>query len=99
MSRSKAEVHLSHSQVREFLRCPRKYHLHRRLGLEPEFCPSGLLFGSAMHRALALYHQRRLEGRSASLGDLLGAFNRCVDDESLPVRYRRGEDAKLDFRQ
>ena len=39
----KKELHLSHSQVTEFMRCPRKYHLHYRLGLPAEFCPSGLL--------------------------------------------------------
>lgn len=90
----KVEVHLSHSQVNEFLRCPRKYHLHRRLGLEPEFCPSALLFGSAIHRALALFHQRRLEGRSASLEELMQVFDECVGDESLPIRYRKGQDSE-----
>lgn len=92
--KGKVEVHLSHSQINEFLRCPRKYHLHRRLGLEPEFCPSALLFGSAIHRALALYHQRRLEGRLASLAELMSEFRECVDGEALPVRYRKGQDAK-----
>ena len=59
------EVHISHSQINEFLGCPRRYHLHRRLGLKPAFCPSPLLFGGSVHEALALYHQARLEGREA----------------------------------
>jgi len=51
---TKKELHLSHSQISEFTRCPRKYHLHYRLGLPAEFCPSGLLFGSAVHEAIAI---------------------------------------------
>jgi ATP-dependent helicase/DNAse subunit B len=58
------EVHLSYSQVSEFIRCPRRYHLRRRLGLEPDFVPSALVFGSAMHEALARLHMMRLEGKS-----------------------------------
>ena len=85
------EVHLSHSQVSEFVQCPRKYHIHRRLGLAPEFMPSGLLFGSAIHEALALYHQQRLEGKSATEEQLYRAFIEDWDEEQLPVRYRPGE--------
>ena len=87
----KTEQHLSHSQVTEFLRCPRRYHLHRRLGIPPEFCPSGLLFGSAVHEALSLYHQMRLEGRKATLPELCEAFNARWDEEPLPVKFKPGE--------
>lgn len=79
--------HLSHSQITEFVQCPRKYHLHRRLGLEPEFVPAGLLFGSAMHEALAMYHQRRLEGTQATLGQLCQVFDGRWGEDRLQVRY------------
>ena len=86
--------HLSHSQVNEFTRCPRKYHLHRRLGLEPEFCPSGLLFGSAMHNALAVFHQLRLEGREAGIELLMKQFRSTWENEDLPVRLKDDQSAE-----
>jgi len=87
----KKELHLSHSQISEFTRCPRKYHLHYRLGLPAEFCPSGLLFGSAVHEAIAFYNQKRLEGKEATLDELSTVFHRCWERESLPVRLKAGE--------
>ena len=90
----KKELHLSHSQVTEFMRCPRKYHLHYRLGLLAEFCPSGLLFGSAIHEAVALYNQKRLEGKETSLDELCGVFQGCWEREALPVRLKAGESDK-----
>ena len=86
---SKQDLHLSHSQVGEFTRCPRKYHLHRRLGLPAAFCPSGLLFGSAVHEALARYHQSRLEGKEAPLEKLLDAYRARWKGERLPVSKGR----------
>ena len=91
---TKKELHLSHSQVSEFTRCPRKYHLHYRLGLTPEFCPSGLLFGSAVHEAIALYNQMRLEGKEATLEQLCGVFQDCWQQEPLPVNFKAGESAR-----
>ncbi len=93
-SRTERELHLSHSQITEFSRCPRKYHLHRRLGLPAEFCPSGLLFGSAVHEALATYHQMRLEGREAPSEQLWQAFRKRWGAEEGPVRFKRGESAR-----
>ncbi|MCK4373856.1 MAG: PD-(D/E)XK nuclease family protein [Candidatus Brocadiae bacterium] len=89
--RTRQEVHISHSQVSEFLQCPRRYHLHRRLGLRPEFVPSGLLFGSAIHEALAFYHQMRLEGKKTTLEALCDAFSSRYEAEQLPVKLRPGE--------
>ena len=87
--------HLSHSQINEFTTCPRRYHLHRRLGLEAEFCPSGLLFGSAIHEALSLFHQLRLEGKEATIDRMMDGFTECIKSERLPVRYGPGESPGL----
>jgi len=84
------QVHLSYSQVQEFTQCPKRYHLHRRQGLAPEFVPSGLIFGSAIHEAIALFHQARLEGREVDVEELLAAFSNCWSAEQLPVRYSPG---------
>jgi len=91
---TKTEVHLSHSQVSEFVQCPRKYHLHRRLGLKPEFAPSGLVFGSCVHEALSAFHQARLEGRSAGLAELVRAFQERWSAETLPLKFGKGESEK-----
>ncbi|MFW6118817.1 MAG: RecB family exonuclease [Planctomycetota bacterium] len=88
------EVHLSHSQVSEFTMCPRRYHLHRRLGLEPEFAPSALVFGSSVHEALAFYHRMRLRGEEPELEAMLEVFRRRFGQEKLPVRYRPDESAE-----
>ena len=88
---TKDKLHLSHSQIGEVLRCPRKYHLHYRLGLPAEFCPSGLLFGSAVHEAIAFFHQMRLEGREASGAQLFDVFQERWGREALPVRLKAGE--------
>ncbi len=84
-------VHISHSQVQEFTQCPRKYHLHRRLEVPPDFMPSALLFGIALHETLALFHQRRLEGRAVSLEELHNTFLGHWEAEELPVKYSRRE--------
>jgi len=88
---TKKEAHISHSQITEFTRCPRKYHLHYRVGLLAAFCPSGLLFGSAVHEAVALFNQGRLEGKKPSPEELLAAYRACWEKERLPVRLRSRE--------
>ena len=91
---TKGKTHLSHSQISEFLQCPRRYHLHHRLGLEAAFQPAGLLFGSAVHEAIALYNQMRLEGREATLDALHEAFRSRWCTERLPVRLKSGRSEK-----
>ena len=54
-------IHLSHSQVGEFLGCPRRYRLHRRLRLSPRSRLSWLQFGIAARETVALHSQRRLD--------------------------------------
>jgi ATP-dependent helicase/DNAse subunit B len=53
---------VSISQLKEFTICPRRYQLHRVLGVEPAFVPVPLALGSATHAAMgAMYtsiHER-----------------------------------------
>jgi len=44
---------VSISQIKEFLICPRRYQLHRVLGVEPAFLPVPLALGSAVHAGFA----------------------------------------------
>lgn len=51
--------HLSVSQLKEYLRCPRKYFFHYVDGAEPEFRSVALAFGSAWHHMLGEVLVRR----------------------------------------
>ena len=44
---------VSVSQLKEFMICPRRYQLHRVLGVEPAFVPVPLALGSAAHAGFA----------------------------------------------
>lgn len=48
--------HWSYSALTQYLRCPLQYFFQRVLGQKPQFTPSSLALGSAVHQALAAYH-------------------------------------------
>jgi CRISPR/Cas system-associated exonuclease Cas4 (RecB family) len=50
-------LHVSVSQVKTFLRCPRMYQFRYVLGVEPEFMPANLVLGSAVHEGLAAFYR------------------------------------------
>jgi len=50
-------LYVSVSQVKCWLRCPRQFELKYVRGLTPAFVPVALVFGSAIHEALAAYYQ------------------------------------------
>lgn len=49
-------LHLSVSQIRTYLRCPRSFELRYVLGAKPAFKPVPLAFGSSFHSALARFY-------------------------------------------
>jgi len=49
-------LHVSVSQIKGYMRCPRQYELHYVRGAEPAFVPVALAFGSAFHAALAFFY-------------------------------------------
>ena len=52
----RSQLHVSVSQVKQYLRCPRQYFLQRVRGVEPAFMPVALAFGSAFHAALSFFY-------------------------------------------
>ena len=50
-------LHISVSQVKCYLRCPRQYQFRYVLGAEPEFMPANLVLGSAVHEGLAAFYR------------------------------------------
>lgn len=67
-------LHISVSQVRQWLRCPRQYQLARVLGIEPAFVPAPLAFGSAIHEALAHFYHEHMAGHTPTLGHMVEHF-------------------------
>lgn len=67
-------LHVSVSQIKTWLRCPRQYELKYVRGAEPEVVPRALAFGSAFHGALAVHYAAKKEGRQIADDEMLEGF-------------------------
>jgi hypothetical protein len=54
--------YLSWSQCQTYQLCPKKFCFQYVEQAEPEFTPSSLVFGSAIHSAISFHHEAQLEG-------------------------------------
>jgi len=86
--------HLSSSQIKLYLQCPQKYQFQYVDLIPRAFRTSALVFGSAIHSALAWFHSSRLKGIKASEEKLCKIFETdwfsySVDND---VRYLSGDD-------
>lgn len=77
-------------------RCPRKYAFTYVEQARPDFIPSSLLFGSAIHSALEHHLQRQLEGELSERSELLTIFLnewklRDGEQPDVPVRFNKSE--------
>ncbi len=66
---SRDPLHVSVSQVKAWLRCPRAFEFRYVLAAEPEFRPVALAFGSAIHEALAAYYRGLMTPEAALTAD------------------------------
>jgi CRISPR/Cas system-associated exonuclease Cas4 (RecB family) len=66
--------HLSFSQLRTFVECPRKWHYEKVVQLEPERVPVSLAFGCAVHDAVAVLNEAAILGEQI---DAAKAFDRA----------------------
>jgi putative RecB family exonuclease len=66
--------HLSYSQVACYLSCPLQYRLKYLDKVEPAFNSAALAFGSAIHEAVAAFHQSRLEADPLSSDQMLDVY-------------------------
>ncbi|MCA9310232.1 MAG: PD-(D/E)XK nuclease family protein [Phycisphaerales bacterium] len=86
--------HLSWSQCQAYLRCPWAYQYRYVEAAEPEFTPSALVFGSAIHECLRRHHTAQLEGTEAPAMDghreLIAASLGGADP---PIRFGTRDDA------
>lgn len=69
-------LHVSVSQVRQYLKCPRQFELTRVRGAAPAFVPAALAFGSAIHAGLASFYVSHQEGRLPTLETMQDEFER-----------------------
>ena len=73
----RAALHVSVSQIKTFILCPRLYEFRYVLGAEREHVSSNLVLGSAVHAVLAGYYMAVLNGDELVADELVQIF---VDD-------------------
>ncbi|MCB9475322.1 MAG: PD-(D/E)XK nuclease family protein [Deltaproteobacteria bacterium] len=82
LSELREELHVSYSQIRTYLMCPMKYYHQYVAGTEASHRPTALVFGSAIHHALAHYYRNlQVAGEKIQEGDLLGTYVDYLDEE------------------
>ena len=86
--------HLSYSQISLYLECSLLYKLRYVEGEKGEGTPAALVFGSAIHKALAGFYTEVMDGELFSLAAFLGAFEEAWRDavEEREIIYKEGED-------
>src|SRR5271157_5486360 len=89
---TKEEPHLSYSQINTYMTCPLKYRFSYIDRPVPDFTPSALHFGHAVHSCIQAFLQSSLEAdplRSDQLVDIYREEWRKSDGP--PVRYSKRE--------
>jgi len=87
--------HLSASSIGKFIDCSLLYRFSKIDKLQPEFIPDVLLFGSAIHWAIAHINQGRKVGSLLDLSDVIGCFEErwTSSVEKTPnIKYSKGKD-------
>ena len=90
-------LHLSASSLKTYLQCPQKFAYRYVFAAEPEFRPSALLLGRAVHEALAVHHRGIQDGSPVSPEQVTATFDDALRrelDHPLTVQYRDGENAE-----
>ncbi len=90
-----ARPHWSFSSINQYRRCPLQYYFERIVKIPRKTVSSSLVFGSAIHDALAGHHQRIRLGRGASeqnlKADFLGSWSVRTSDQQ--VTFKKKESA------
>ena len=87
-----ATSHLSHSQVQSFTICPRKWHYDKVEHASKERVGSALIFGCAVHDALAAVNEAALAGtRIDAPAAFLTAWKSQVAEAQAPVHFGKDD--------
>jgi putative RecB family exonuclease len=87
--------HLSYSQIQCYITCPLKYRFSYVDGLEPEFTPATLHFGSAMHQAVAAFLNSTLNGDRLTADNMTDVWRAAWRGNGEQIRYFGKEDENL----
>lgn len=82
--------HWSYSSINQYLRCPLQFYFQRVLKLPQPTIGSGLVLGSAIHNALAVYHQYLMEKKDP--------VEQQVRQEFFETWVSRTEKQKVEFK-
>jgi len=90
------DLHISHSQIFTYLNCSLKYYFSYVEGRMPEHRPAAMLFGSAIHAAIARYYKGVLKkGKPEPLSLYQDLFhdhwNWETEDTGIPIAYKDGQ--------
>ncbi|MDQ3938866.1 MAG: exodeoxyribonuclease V subunit gamma, partial [Chloroflexota bacterium] len=100
---SQAALALSFSQVEDYLGCPERYRLRHVVGV-PTPPHHALVYGNALHQAVAAFHLRQARGETMSEEALLAVFathwtaEGFVSRQHEEARYAAGQAALRRFR-
>lgn len=90
--------HLSYSRISCYLTCPLKYRLSYLDRVEPEFTPSALHFGHAIHSGIQAYWQSVLEADPLKPDQLVDIYRQeWTGFDGPPIRFsgRESEESLL----
>ncbi|MDP8264517.1 MAG: UvrD-helicase domain-containing protein [Candidatus Aceula lacicola] len=93
---------LSYYQIDDYLTCPLKYKYIHILRV-PIMTHHTVAYGKALHDAVQLYHQRKMDGRSVTLDDVVEAFENSLkkhgflSKEHIDLRVQSGNQALKNF--
>tara|TARA_R110002072_G_scaffold146075_3_gene292923 strand:- start:97073 stop:97918 length:846 start_codon:yes stop_codon:yes gene_type:complete len=82
--------HWSYSAINQYLRCPLQYYFQRILKLPQPTVSSGLVLGSAIHNALAVYHRYLMEKKEP--------VEQQIRQEFFETWLLRTEEQKVEFK-
>ncbi|MBN2645930.1 MAG: PD-(D/E)XK nuclease family protein [Desulfuromonadaceae bacterium] len=94
LNQLRRSLHLSSSQISQYLLCSQRYRYQQVQGLLPTHTSINLLFGRALHSALeACYSLIQLRGEPLPLDALQQLFvtglNQHIDDSAVPILYNK----------
>jgi CRISPR/Cas system-associated exonuclease Cas4 (RecB family) len=98
--RSLAELraipHISVSQLKTFIQCPRRYALAYVHGVVPQFRPIALAFGTAWHEAVGFHLTASTKAKPADRDKVKAIFRErlaiAVEGDRVPVLFEEGDD-------
>jgi hypothetical protein len=92
----RALPHLSVSQLKVFVQCPRKYSLQYVERVTPQFRPIAFAFGTAWHEAVGQLLLTSTRGADSPLDDVKAVFRErlvaSVENETVPVLFDDDDD-------